>query len=60
MLDVINTVDPALVVIDPLLRQANDAVLQLGYQYVILSTSNLRDMLVIHQSAGKMIREYPA
>lgn len=59
MLDVIKTVNPALVVIDPRLRQANDAVLQLGYQYVILSTSNLRDLLVTHQSADKMIREYP-
>lgn len=60
MLDVIKTVNPAMVVIDPMLRQANDAVLQLGYQYVILSTSNLRDLLVEHQSVDKMIREHPA
>lgn len=60
MLDVIKAVDPTLVVIDPTLRQANDAVLQLGYQYMILSASNLRDVLVTQQSAGKLIREFPA
>lgn len=60
MLDVIKAVDPTLVVIDPMLRQANDAVLQLGYQYMILSTSNLRDVLITQQPAGKMIREFPA
>lgn len=60
MLDVIKTVNPAMVVIDPMLRQANDAVLQLGYRYVILTTNNLRDLLVEHQSVDKMIREHPA
>ncbi|KAJ5212071.1 UDP-glucoronosyl and UDP-glucosyl transferase family protein [Penicillium cinerascens] len=60
MLDVIKAVDPTLVVIDPMLKQANDAVLQLGYQYMILSASNLRDVLVTEQPAGKMIREFPA
>lgn len=60
MLDVIKTVDPTLLVIDPMLRQANDAALQLGYAYMILSTSNLRDVLVTQQPVGKMIGEYPA
>ncbi|KAJ5606116.1 hypothetical protein N7510_008897 [Penicillium lagena] len=60
MLDVIKAVDPTLVVIDPLLRQANDAVLQLGYRYMILSASNLRDVLMTQQPAGRMIREFPA
>ncbi|KAJ5833214.1 hypothetical protein N7474_001525 [Penicillium riverlandense] len=60
ILDVIKAVDPTLVVIDPMLRQANDAVLQLGYQYMVLSTRNLRDVLITQQPAGKMIREFPA
>lgn len=60
MLDVIKTVNPAMVVIDPMLRQANDAVLQLGYRYVILSTNNLRNLLVEYQSVDKIIREHPA
>ena len=60
MLDVIEKVDPRLVIIDPLLRQANDAVVQLGYKYMILSGSNLRDLLVTQQPVSERIREYPA
>ncbi|KAH8684259.1 putative UDP-glucoronosyl and UDP-glucosyl transferase [Tricladium varicosporioides] len=59
-LDILKSVDPGVIVIDPLMSQALDACITLSRKYIVLSPNTFQDILRKQQPFFSQLARYPA